>query len=132
VMPVVAFKLMDLALNASQQGLGAMLAGTTPITGGTTAGIAGWQSGSVFAPVAVAVVLGLMFLLALGLARLTHVQRRHAVPWLCGYAIEADHHRYVAHNFYAEIKRWFGWLGGMPGKHHKPSLSRTAPHPIPH
>jgi hydrogenase-4 component B len=124
VMPAVAFKLMDLALNASQQGLGAMLARTTPVTGSVAGGIAGWQGGSVFAPVLLAVVLGLMFLLALGLARLTHVQRRHAAPWLCGYAREADHHRYGAHNFYAEIKRYFRWLGGMPRAHGK---SKKAP-----
>jgi formate hydrogenlyase subunit 3/multisubunit Na+/H+ antiporter MnhD subunit len=117
VMPAVVFKLMDLALNASQQGLGAMLANTAPVTGGTMAGIAGWQGGSVFAPIATAAVLGLMFLLALGLARLTHAQRRQAAPWLCGYMREADHHRYVAHNFYAEIKRWFRWLGGAPKAH---------------
>ena len=114
VMPAVAFRLLDLALNASPQGLGAMLAKTTPVTGGAATGIAGWQGGSVFAPVIFAAVLGLMFLLALGLARLTHVPRRHAVPWLCGYAREADDTRYGAHQFYTEIKRWFGRLGGGP------------------
>jgi len=36
------------------------------------------------------------------------------VPWLCGYAREAECNRYVAHNFYGEIKRYFGWLGGAP------------------
>ena len=34
--------------------------------------------------------------------------------WLCGYAREADCHRYSAHNFYGEIKRYFRWLGGAP------------------
>jgi hypothetical protein len=94
-----------------------MLANTAPVTGGMAAGLAGWRSDSVFAPVTIAAVLGLMFLLALGLARLTHAQRRQAAPWLCGYMREADHHRYVAHNFYAEIKRWFRWLGGAPKAH---------------
>ena len=31
-----------------------------------------------------------------------------------GYVLEADCHRYSAHNFYGEIKRYFRWLGGAP------------------
>jgi hydrogenase-4 component B len=126
VMPAVVFKLMDLALNASQQGLGAMLARTTPITGGAAVGITGWQGASAFVPIVFSAVLGLMFLLALGLARLTNVQRRPAVPWLCGYAREADQHRYVAHNFYTEIKRWFRWLGGAPHPRHSAHPTKQA------
>ena len=45
---------------------------------------------------------------------LTSASRRAAAPWLCGYVREADCHRYSAHNFYGEIKRYFRWLGGMP------------------
>jgi formate hydrogenlyase subunit 3/multisubunit Na+/H+ antiporter MnhD subunit len=114
LMPALAFKLTDLALQASRQGLGATLAGATPVTGGLGAGIAGWQGGSVFAPVVLAGVLGLMFLVATALARGAQAPRRAAAPWLCGYVREADQHRYVAHSFYAEIKRWFRWLGGAP------------------
>jgi NADH:ubiquinone oxidoreductase subunit 5 (subunit L)/multisubunit Na+/H+ antiporter MnhA subunit len=117
VMPAVAFRLLDLALHASQQGLGAMLAKTTPVTGGAAAGITGWQGGSVFAPLIFAAVLGLMFLLALGLARLTQAQRRRTAPWLCGYAREVESTRYVAHNFYTEIKRWFGRLEAGRRRH---------------
>ena len=117
LMPAVAFHLMDLALNASRQGLGAILAKTPPVTGGAVMGIAGWQGSSRFAPILFAAVLGLMFLLALGLARLTHVPRRHAVPWLCGYARETEGTRYGAHHFYSHIKHWFRWLGGMPRPH---------------
>jgi len=117
VMPAVAFRLLDLALHASQQGLGAMLAKTTPVTGGAAAGITGWQGGSVFAPLIFAAVLGLMFLLALGLARLTQAKRRRTAPWLCGYAREVESTRYVAHNFYADIKRWFGRLEAGRRRH---------------
>jgi hypothetical protein len=40
--------------------------------------------------------------------------RRTADVWLCGYVREADCYRYGASNFYGEIKRHFGWLGGNP------------------
>jgi hypothetical protein len=126
VLPAVMFKLMDLALNASRQGLGAMLANTTPVSGGLAVGIAGWQGGSAFVPLVLSAVLALMFLLALGLARLTRAQRRHAIPWLCGYVREADQHRYVAHNFYTEIKRWFRWLGGTPHPRHGANPAKRA------
>ena len=48
------------------------------------------------------------------LTKLGSASRRAAAPWLCGYVREADCHRYSAHNFYGEIKRYFRWLGGMP------------------
>ena len=59
-------------------------------------------------------VLALMFLLVYRISKLGGATRRAAVPWLCGYAREAECNRYVAHNFYGEIKRYFRWLGGMP------------------
>ena len=77
-------------------------------------GIAQLQSTALFAPVVIAVCLALMFLVVRALARLGSASRRTAAPWLCGYAIEADCHRYSAHNFYIEIKRHFHWLGGAP------------------
>jgi hydrogenase-4 component B len=122
LMPAFAFQMLDLALRASPQGLGAILARTSPLAGSPTAGLVAGQGGATFAPLVLAAILGLMFLLALGLARLTHVQRRVAAPWLCGYARATDRHRYGAHHFYAEIKRWFGWLGGMP---HPPARGKT-------
>jgi hypothetical protein len=67
-----------------------------------------------FAPAALVVVLGLMFLIVRFISKLGSAQRRAAAPWLCGYVREADCHRYVAHNFYGEIKRYFRWLGGTP------------------
>ena len=60
----------------------------------------------------------LMTLPIYGLIRFEHRQpgncpsRRAAAPWRCGYALDADCNRYVAHNFYGEIKRYFRWLGG--------------------
>jgi hypothetical protein len=75
-----------------------------------------WQSTALFAPLVFAAALGLMFLVVRSLSKLGSASRREAAPWLCGYVLEADCHRYSAHNFYGEIKRYFRWLGGMPRK----------------
>lgn len=114
ILPAFAFRFLQLALDASRQGSGLALADAKPMQVGVWAGLEGPQAAAVFAPLALLVVLGLMFLLARFLARLGAAPRRAAVPWLCGYVREADCHRYVAHNFYGEIKRYFRWLGGAP------------------
>jgi hypothetical protein len=57
-------------------------------------------------------VLGGSFLITYAISRLGSAPRRTAAPWLCGYAPETEHERYIAHNFYGEIKRHFQWLGG--------------------
>ncbi len=113
VVPAVGFRLLVQALNVSRQGLGIRLAETVPLRIGDLIGI---RAGSmaVFVPAAVVLILGTMFLLVYGISALGHAPRRAAVPWLCGYAREAESNRYVAHNFYIEIKRYFGWLGGEP------------------
>ena len=66
------------------------------------------------ATLAVLAVLVLVFLLARFISSLGGATRRASVPWLCGYAREAECNRYVAHGFYGEIKRYFRWLGGAP------------------
>jgi hypothetical protein len=75
-------------------------------------GVAQLQSAALFAPLAFAAVLALMFLIVRSLSKLGSASRRASAPWLCGYVREADCHRYSAHNFYGEIKRYFRWLGG--------------------
>ena len=86
------------------------------------AGLTALDSAAVFAPLALAFVLVLLFLLVFGISKLGGATRRAAAPWLCGYAREAECNRYVAHNFYGEIKRHFRWLGGMPHVHKAPVL----------
>ena len=114
VVPALGFWLVQHALNASRQGFGATLADAMPLKTGLLAGVDVANSTALFVPLALVVVLGLMFLLSYGLSRVGGSTRRAAVPWLCGYVREAECHRYVAHNFYGEIKRYFGWLGGAP------------------
>ncbi|MBI5385838.1 MAG: peroxiredoxin family protein [Verrucomicrobia bacterium] len=116
VVPALAFQLMGAALNSSRQGFGTALANAAPMTSTPVAGLETVNNTALFAPVALAVVLGLMFLVVRAISKLGGAQRRAAAPWLCGYASEAECHRYVAHNFYGEIKRYFKWLGGSPAK----------------
>jgi len=114
VVPAIGFRLVQHALEASRGGLGTTLANASPMISGPLTGLAEVNSAGLYAPVTVALVLGLMFLIVYGVSKLGGATRRSAEPWLCGYVREADCHRYVARNFYGEIKRYFGWLGGMP------------------
>jgi formate hydrogenlyase subunit 3/multisubunit Na+/H+ antiporter MnhD subunit len=123
VVPAIGFGLLQRALDASRQGLGETLANAAPMTSGPLAGIEPLQATALFVPVVLAVVLGVAFLLAFLISRLGGAPRRAAVPWLCGYVRETDCHRYSAHNFYGEIKRYFRWLGGMP----RPQPGKPAP-----
>jgi formate hydrogenlyase subunit 3/multisubunit Na+/H+ antiporter MnhD subunit len=114
IMPAVVFNYLQRVLDASRQGFGAALADAAPMTGGPLAGIQALQGVALFAPLAIAMLLGTMFLITRAISKLGGAKRRVAAPWLCGYVREADCHRYTAHNFYGEIKRWFRWLGGTP------------------
>jgi hydrogenase-4 component B len=114
VVPAIGFSLLQHALHASGEGLAARLADAVPAMNGPWLGTGDPHAAAVFAPMVLAVMLLLMFLLAYAISRLGGAQRRVAAPWLCGYAREAECNRYVAHNFYGEIKRYFRWLGGAP------------------
>ncbi|MCC7203683.1 MAG: hypothetical protein IT441_01270 [Phycisphaeraceae bacterium] len=111
--PATTLGVLQTALRASDQGYGRLLAAAAPTAGGPLSG-AGTPGISVYMPLAVAVVLGVMFIVGRRLSRLGAAPRRSAEPWLCGYVREAECHRYTAHNFYGEIKRYFRWLGGVP------------------
>jgi len=120
VIPAVGFRLVQMALDASSQGYGAILAEAAPRQVSLGGGVAQLESAAVFAPLLFALVLGLMFLVVRGLSKLGSASRRAAAPWLCGYVREADCYRYSAHNFYGEIKRYFSWLGGAPRPRREP------------
>ena len=111
IAPGIAFILIQHAFEASGGGLSNVLAVAAPT--GSWAGLE-VQSSALFMPLLLAVVLALTFLLAYAVSKLGNAPRRAAAPWLCGYAAEADCNRYIAHNFYGEIKRYFRWLGGVP------------------
>jgi hypothetical protein len=112
--PAAGFRLVQRALEESRDGYGSLLADAAPVSSRPVAGLDALGSAARFAPLALAAVLGVMFLAAWALAHLGQAKRRADLPWLCGYAREAECNRYVAHNLYGEIKRYFGWLGGAP------------------
>jgi formate hydrogenlyase subunit 3/multisubunit Na+/H+ antiporter MnhD subunit len=114
--PALAYSVMNHALNVSRQGFGEVLANAKPMVNSTVAGLDAVNGTALFAPLLLAVVLGLVFLVAYVISKLGGAVRRTATPWLCGYVLEADCYRYNAHNFYGEIKRYFKWLGGAPRK----------------
>jgi formate hydrogenlyase subunit 3/multisubunit Na+/H+ antiporter MnhD subunit len=122
--PAVAFSLVQRALDASREGYGSILAGAEPVASGPAWGLEASGSAARFAPLVLAVVLGLLFLATWAVARLGAAPRRADTPWLCGYAREAECNRYVAHNFYGEIMRYFGWLGGRPPAQPRPSATK--------
>ena len=112
ILPAIVFQLLQKTVDASRQAYGAALANSAPMTGGPLTGVQELQGIALFAPLAVAVLLGSLFLVAYIISKFGGAQRRTAAPWLCGYVREADCYRYTAHNFYGEIKRYFRWLGG--------------------
>ena len=117
VVPAIAYNVMNQALNVSRQGSGETLANAAPMMSGGVFGLDAVSGTALFAPLALVVVLALVFLVTYVISKLGGATRRAGVPWLCGYVLEADCYRYGAHNFYGEIKRYFKWMGGMPKKH---------------
>ena len=101
----------------SPGGLGSALSGAAFGEGGPASGLAVLGGAAALRPLAVLLVLALLFLLARGLARLGGASRRATPPWLCGYAEEADIHRYSTHDLYGEVKAALRLVGGAP--HHQ-------------
>jgi formate hydrogenlyase subunit 3/multisubunit Na+/H+ antiporter MnhD subunit len=112
VLPSMAFVLMQRALDASRQGFGTVLANARPVL--RTPALQDIYGSALFAPVALAVLLAVLWLLAWGLSKLGRAHRRAGAPWLCGYVRDGEPYRYSAHHLYGEIKRYFRWLGGTP------------------
>lgn len=112
LVPAWLFRLTQGALNVSRQGYGTALAEAEALASGAWRGLEQVTAAASFAPLLLAAVLGLTFLLARVLAKLGRARRRATVPWLCGYVREEECHRYGAHQFYGEVKRRFRWLGG--------------------
>jgi hydrogenase-4 component B len=119
LLPAIAFRLIGRAFaHNDPQTLAASLGNEVAATSGSLRGVEMFQSGH-YMPLALALVMGLTFVAAFAISRLGGAKRRVAVPWFCGYATEADCHRYVANNFYVEVKHYFRWLGGA-----KPGIER--------
>jgi hydrogenase-4 component B len=111
LVPLLPVSLIGRALDGSRHGLGVLLADASPVVGHGWSGLSAGDSQSLYAPLVVAAVMVLMFVLARRLARFGRAQRRVAAPWLCGYACEADMHRYRPSGFYGELTRLLDRLG---------------------
>jgi formate hydrogenlyase subunit 3/multisubunit Na+/H+ antiporter MnhD subunit len=118
LLPWVAVHLFEAALATSPDGLGGFLGRATLPGTSWWLGVAATERQGAFAPLILALLLTSGFGFAIALARLGGGPRRAAVPWLCGYATEVEAHRYVAQQFYADLKRHFRWLGGHPHSPH--------------
>lgn len=113
IVPAIGFQILQRALDSSRQGFGIALAANVPVDSGMLAGLSEVTSAALFVPLALLGVLVVTFTLSFAISKLGAAQRRSAAPWLCGYAREAEANRYVAHNFYGEIKRYFRGRGGV-------------------
>jgi formate hydrogenlyase subunit 3/multisubunit Na+/H+ antiporter MnhD subunit len=117
IIPIGVYQLIEQALDSSQQGLAAGLAKMPLANLDGAVGIASADSTALFDPLVLIIVLGILFVTAIVLSRLGGAQKRVDEPWLCGYAQDAEQHRYGAHHLYSGIKRYFRWIGGKPGAH---------------
>ncbi|MBM3496278.1 MAG: hypothetical protein FJX72_18445, partial [Armatimonadetes bacterium] len=102
--PAGALMLVRSALANSPDGLGAILARSQPPVTSATLGVSLASGEAAFVPAALLVALGAAMAIVWWLSRLGASRRRADVPWLCGYAQEADCNRYAAHGFYGEVK----------------------------
>lgn len=114
LVPALAARAGVAVLAGSPGGLGAALAGADFAAASPVLGLEVLGGGAVLRPLVVLLVLGLLFLLARGIGRLGGASRRVTPPWLCGYADEADMHRYSTHDLYGEVKGALSLLGGAP------------------
>lgn len=114
LVPAVAYWLIRQTLMRSSEGLAHILCDTNPASAGRWEGLSAAGGMALLSPLIVAAMLFVIFIVARAISKLGAAERRTADIWLCGYAKEADVHRYGAHNLYGEVKKYFGWVGGMP------------------
>jgi hypothetical protein len=110
--PWLGFDFIKIALDASKQGLGAMLASASPVHTGVWAGLSGLEGQAIYAPALLGLILAATWGLVMIIAHAGGALRRADAPWLCGYVRETESTRFSAHHFYGEFKKLFLWLGG--------------------
>jgi len=114
--PGAVYQILSQVLNTSRQGFAEKLADANTVGAGALSGLNAVQGSALYVPVVIGIVMAIAFLVVYTFSKQGGSTRRTADTWLCGYAKEADCYRYSASNFYGEIKRHFGWLGGNPRK----------------
>lgn len=114
--PGVVYQVLGQVLATSRQGFAEKLADANSMGAGAVSGLSAVGGAALYVPVVIGIVMAIAFLIAYTFSKQGGNTRRTGEVWLCGYAKEADCYRYGASNFYGEIKRYFGWLGGNPRK----------------
>lgn len=115
LVPAVGFNLVKAALANGTGGIHEGVMANWPLREEAFFGVGLSGGGAVLAPAALLVVLGLCLLFARLISRLGASKASRAEPWLCGYAKEADCHRYRADGFYRELVRYLGWTRADKG-----------------
>jgi formate hydrogenlyase subunit 3/multisubunit Na+/H+ antiporter MnhD subunit len=100
------FQLLSRVLQTSKQGLAIPLADAIPLSLDAGSGIRFPEFGAVYIPWLVALVLVITVFCARAIARMGGASQRASAPWLCGYAVGNDLHRYHAGHFYSELHRY--------------------------
>ena len=126
LLPMLPLTLVGRAIQASRQGLGELLADSAPLAAAWSA-VSEFGERAVVAPLAVLVVVVVLFALVRWLGRLGGSTRRATAPWLCGYASERQVNRLPAHGLYGEVKRYFRWLGGQARADSEEPVSGSTP-----
>jgi hydrogenase-4 component B len=131
LLPFLTLHLISQALLASGYGLAAIIADSIPLMPTVVFGLGAITDASVYAPLAVGIVLALIFLTVRFVARLGGATRRATTPWLCGYAVETEVNRYRAGHLYGEIKRFLPARATSPVPVTEPdSVAEPTPKPI--
>ena len=110
--PREVYRILGQVLATSPQGISQKLAVADAASGAGVAKLVAVNGVAIWFPPIVLAVIVLFFVGAAVFSGMGGSSRRTADVWLCGYVREADCYRYAASNFYGEIKRCFGWLGG--------------------
>lgn len=114
LVPGVVYQVLGQVLSTSRQGFAEKLADANSMGAGVTSGLSAMGGAALYVPVVVGIVIAIAFLIVYTFSKQGGSTRKTGDVWLCGYAHEEDCYRYGASNFYGEIKRYFGWLGGNP------------------
>jgi formate hydrogenlyase subunit 3/multisubunit Na+/H+ antiporter MnhD subunit len=114
VWPALPWQLMLRALATSQQGLAGLLAQALPDASVVGLSMLSPAAPLAYAPFAVLPVLLLLLGLAYTLSRAGGARRRASAPWLCGYAVEAEVHRYRARHLYGALQPYLARPAAVP------------------
>jgi formate hydrogenlyase subunit 3/multisubunit Na+/H+ antiporter MnhD subunit len=107
LVPALGYALLDRSLASGPAGIAQLLPRIQVTRENMITGLAPGGEAALFVPLVIAGVIALLMALAYAISKLGGAPRKKADIWLCGYDLEADIHRYGAHNLYGEVKHLF-------------------------